>query len=65
MPEVPPLVAAAVTGTYARWRPYAAVTRPEPEPVDPEVAARLAAIDALSARIEAARRNPIFPPEEA
>lgn len=67
MSEIPQEVADAVAGTYATWRPYAAATRVEeaPDVLGPLFAERLAAVEALSARIEAARLAPIFPTEEA
>jgi hypothetical protein len=72
MPEIPQEVRDAVLGTYAAWRPYAAAVQvPVPAPVDDEseyddaFAGAIERIEALHARIEYYRANPVFPAEEA
>lgn len=72
MPEIPQEVRDAVLGTYAAWLPFAAaIQAPGPvlaaddEEYNPEFTEAIERIDALQARIEHYRANPVFPAEEA
>lgn len=70
MSEIPQEVRDAVLGTYAAWLPFAAaVQAPRPvlagdEEEDVEFAEAIGRIEALQARIEQYRANPVFPVEE-
>lgn len=72
MSEIPQHVRDAVLDTYAAWLPFAAAVQ-APEPVltadagedDDAFAGALERIEALQARIEHYRANPVFPVEES
>lgn len=72
MSEIPQEVRDAVLGTYATWLPFTAAVQ-VPGPVlagdtdedDGAFAGALERIEALQARIEHYRANPVFPVEES
>lgn len=72
MSEIPQEVRDAVLGTYATWWPFAAAVQ-APGPIlvgdaegdDDAFAGVLERIEALQARIEYYRANPVFPAEES
>ncbi len=66
MPELPQQVTDAVLETYAKWAPYTAAVQVDDAPAvesdDSASAGALERIEAMQARIEYFRANPVFPP---